>query len=87
VHDTRGQVLASTVDLEAQIPGSVPQVVRVLAENNRPAFPPRREPEGLSLHVPLLLEEKPIGGLTLSHDASYIDVRLEEIWRHNLIRF
>ena len=88
VHDTRGQVLASTVDLEAQIPGSVPQVVRVLAENH---------PAGSFLHVanrrvylytsPLLLEEKPIGALTLSHDASYIDVRLEEIWRHNLIRF
>ncbi len=88
VHDTRGQVLASTIDLEAQIPGAVPQVARVLAESH---------PAGSFLHVanrrvylytsPLFLEEKPIGVLTLFHDASYIDVRLEEIWRHNLIRF
>lgn len=88
VHDAHGQVLASTVDLEAQIPGSAPQIVRVLAE---------AQPTGSFLHVakrriylytcPLLLEEKPIGTLTLFHDASYIDVRLAEIWRHNLIRF
>ncbi|MGZ8473621.1 MAG: alpha,alpha-trehalose-phosphate synthase (UDP-forming) [Candidatus Deferrimicrobiaceae bacterium] len=88
VHDARGQILASTADLESQIPESVPQVVHVLAEGH---------PTGSFLHSakrriylytsPLLLEEKAIGVLTLFHDASYIDVRLEEIWRHNLIRF
>ncbi|MGZ8440865.1 MAG: alpha,alpha-trehalose-phosphate synthase (UDP-forming) [Candidatus Deferrimicrobiaceae bacterium] len=88
VHDARGQILASTADLEPQIPESVPQVVHVLAEGH---------PTGSFLHSakrriylytsPLLLEEKAIGVLTLFHDASYIDVRLEEIWRHNLIRF
>jgi len=88
VHDARGQVLASTADLEAQIPGSVPQVVRVLAESR---------PAGSFLHVanrriylytsPLLFEEKPTGVLTLFHDASYIDVRLAEIWGNNLVRF
>ncbi len=88
VHDAHGQVLASTVDLDAQIPGSAPQVVRVLAE---------AQPTGSFLHVakrriylyssPLLFEEKPIGVLTLFHDASYIDIRLAEIWGHNLIRF
>src|SRR4030042_2602318 len=31
VHDARGQLLASTADLEPQIPGSIPQVVHVLA--------------------------------------------------------
>jgi len=88
VHDARGQVLASTSDLEPQIPGSAPQVVHVLAEGR---------PTGSFIHLakrriylytsPLLLEEKPIGVLTLFHDASYIDVRLAEIWRHNLLRF
>jgi len=88
VHDARGQVLASTADLEPQIAGSVPQIVRVLAEGR---------PTGSFIHLakrriylyisPLLLEEKPIGVLTLFHDASYIDVRLAEIWRHNLLRF
>jgi trehalose 6-phosphate synthase len=88
VHDARGQLLASTADLEPQIPGSVPQVLHVLEEGR---------PTGGFIHVakrkvylytsPLLLEENTIGVLTLFHDASYIDVRLEEIWRHNLIRF
>jgi trehalose 6-phosphate synthase len=88
VHDARGLVLASTADLEPQIPGSVPQVVHVLAEGH---------PTGSFIHAanrriylytsPLLLEEKSIGALTLFHDASYIDVRLAEIWKHNLIRF
>jgi trehalose 6-phosphate synthase len=88
IHDPRGQVLASTADIKPQIAGSVAQVVHVLAENS---------PAGSFLHVsnrriyihtsPLLLEEKPIGALTLFHDASYIDVRLAEIWKHNLVRF
>ncbi|MGB7630340.1 MAG: trehalose-6-phosphate synthase [Candidatus Deferrimicrobium sp.] len=88
VHDARGQVLASTADLEQLIPGAAPQVVHVLTES---------QPAGGFLHIgnrriylysyPLLQEEKPIGVLTLFHDASYIDIRLVEIWRDNLFRF
>jgi trehalose 6-phosphate synthase len=88
VHDARGQVLASTADLEGLIPGAAPQVVHVLTESR---------PAGGFLHVgnqriylyssPLLQEEKPIGVLTLFHDASFIDIRLVEIWRDNLFRF
>ena len=88
VHDARGQLLASTADLEPQIPDSAPQVIHVLAEGR---------PEGSFVHVgdrriyryssPLASGEETIGVLTLFHNASYIDVRLDEIWRHNLIRF
>ena len=88
IHDAHGQLLASTEDLEPQIPGSVPQVTHVLAEGR---------PAGSFVHVgnrriylyafPLASGEETIGVLTLFHNASYIDVRLEEIWRHNLIRF
>jgi trehalose 6-phosphate synthase len=88
VHDARGQVLASTVDLEEQIPGSIPQVVRVLAVGHPAASFVRTAKGRIYLYTsPLLLEEMPVGVLTLFHDASYIDIRLEEIWRHNLIRF
>ena len=34
VHDARGQLLASTADLDPQIPGSVPQIVHVLSEGH-----------------------------------------------------
>ncbi len=88
VHDARGQLLASTADLEPLIPGSVPQVIHVLAEGR---------PADSFVHVgnrriylyafPLASGEETIGVLTLFYNASYIDVRLEEIWRHNLIRF
>jgi trehalose 6-phosphate synthase len=88
VHDTRGQLLASTADLERQIPGAVPQVVRVLEEGR---------PEGGFFRVgdqriyisgyPLVSGEETVGVLTLFHNASYIDVRLKEIWEHNLLRF
>jgi len=87
VNDGGGRVLASTADLEPQISRSLPQVVHVLAEGN---------PTGSFIHVGekriylytsrLILDEKSIGALTLFHDASYIDVRLKEIWKHNLIR-
>ena len=88
VHDARGQVLASTADLEPQILRSVPQVVNVLAEGHPAAGFIHVEKRRIYLYTsPLLLEEKTIGVLTLFHDASYIDVRLEEIWRQNLIRF
>jgi trehalose 6-phosphate synthase len=88
VHDARGQVLASTVDLEAQIPGSIPQVVRVLAAG-RPAASFIYTANGRTYIYtsPLLLEEAPVGTLTLFHDASYIDIRLEEIWKDNFLRF
>ena len=88
VQDAGGHLLASTADLERLIPESVPQVVHVLTENR---------PAGEFVHVgnrriyryafPLIHEEKPVGALTLFYDASYIDVRLVEIWRDNLIRF
>ncbi len=88
VHDASGHVLASTPDFDPQIQGSLPQVVHVLAE---------RQPTGTFLHIgnrriylylfPLIQEEKPIGVLTLFHDASYIDIRLAEILRDNLFRF
>ena len=88
VHDARGQLLASTADLESQIPGSAPQVIHVLAEGL---------PAGGFVHdgnrriylyaFPLASREETIGVLTLYYNASYIDVRLAEIWRNNLIRF
>jgi alpha,alpha-trehalose-phosphate synthase [UDP-forming] len=88
VHDASGQVLASTADLEPQIPGSLPQVVHVLAEGRPAGNFVRVGSRTIYLYaLPLLQEGKATGVLTLFYDASYIDVRLVEIWRDNLIRF
>ena len=88
VHDSDGELLASTADLEQMIPGSGPQIVHVLTEY-RPVGEFIRVGNRRSYRyaVPLVQEEEPIGVLTLFHDASYIDVRLMGIWRDNLIRF
>ena len=88
VHDARGQVLASTADLDPLIEGSVPQVVHVLAEGQPAARFVRAGNQRIYLYsFPLAEEGKTIGVLTLFHDASYIDVRLAEIWRDNFLRF
>jgi trehalose-6-phosphate synthase len=88
VHDVRGNLLASTADLEPQISRSVPQAVHVLAEGHPAGNFLASGNKRIYLYTsPLLLEEKTIGVLTLFHDASYIDVRLAEIWKHNILRF
>ena len=88
VHDAQGRVLASTAELDPLIPGSVAKVLHVLAEG-RPAseFVHVGNRRIYVYSFPLLQEEKTIGVLTLFHDASYIDLRLAEIWRNNLLRF
>ena len=88
VHDAHGQLLASTADVEAQISGSVPQVVHVLAEGRPAGSFVRVGNRRIYLYAfPLTSGEETIGVLTLFHNASYIDVRLEEIWKRNLISF
>jgi len=87
VHDAGGRLLASTADIDPQIAGSGRQVAQVLTEG-RPAGGFLRTANGRIYRYvsPLLHEEKTVGVLTLFQDASHIDARLEEIWRHNLIR-
>ncbi len=88
IYDSQGNVLASTPDLKDHASQPIPQVVRSIAEN-RPAgdFRPIENRKIYIYAFPLIQEEINIGVLTLFHDASYIDVRLNEIWKQNLIRF
>lgn len=88
VHDVRGQTLASTADLDPQLSRSIPQVVHVLSEGHPAGSFIYTGDRRIYLYTsPLLFEDKPIGALTLFQDASYIDIRLEEIGRRNLISF
>jgi trehalose-6-phosphate synthase len=88
VYDSQGVVLASTPELKNQITKPIPQVVNSLIEG-RPStvFLPS---DGKKLFVyasPLTDEDRIVGVLALFHDASYIDVRMAEIWKQNLVRF
>ncbi len=88
VYDSQGKPMASTADLDRRIPGLLPQVVRAATEG---------QPESDVIHVgerkiylyayPLVHKGQTIGVLALFDDASYIDVRLADIWRNNIIRF
>ena len=44
---------------------------------------------GKTMHIystPLFLDNKAIGALLILHDASYIDTRIQNIWRNNFFR-
>jgi trehalose 6-phosphate synthase len=88
IFDRQGDALASTTELKDRLYRSFPQVVNSL-EEGRPAGA-LKHIEGKRIYVfasPLIHEGETVGVLALFDDASYIDVRLEEIWKYNLVRF
>jgi len=88
VYDLHGRALASTSDLGPQVPETAPQVAKALTEGEPEGSYVRAGDQRLYVFsIPLVDKDETVGALTLFHDASYIDIRLEEIWKHNLIRF
>lgn len=88
VFDKQGNILSSTPDLKPKIPQPLPQVVSSITEN-RPigGFIKIADKTIYIYTLPISDEDKFMGVLALFHDASYIDVRLGGIWKHNLLRF
>ena len=88
IFDSRANSIALTPALAQQISKPLPQAVTAVVENRPVAELLRIGDREMYLYVlPLLHESQVIGALALFHDASYIDVRLSEIWRHNILRF
>lgn len=88
IFDGQGNILASTPDLAPKIQQPSPQAVSSIAENRPLGSFIEVDDRKIYLYtLPLLQEEKVIGALALFHDASYINVRLKGIWKHNLFRF
>jgi trehalose 6-phosphate synthase len=88
IFDHQGEVLASTADLKTRISRAAPQVVNALTSNR--AISAFLKDDGGKTYLfafPLVHEEETIGVLALFNDASYIDLRLAEIWKHNIVRF
>jgi trehalose 6-phosphate synthase len=88
VLDGQGNIIASTVGLKSHIPQPLPQAVTSIAEK-RPidGFLAIGGKKTYIYTLPLSAEDQLIGSLALFYDASYIAVRLEGIWKHNLLRF
>lgn len=88
VLDRQGNIMASTPDLKPYIQQPLPQAVSSITEKRLVVgFINISGKKTYIYTLPLSAEEKLIGSLALFHDASYIDVRLEGIWKHNLLRF
>jgi hypothetical protein len=88
VYDRQGNIMAATPGLAPKIAHPLPQVVSAIEEKNPAGMFIRIDENNMYLYVlPVQQDDdKVIGALTLFHDTSYIDVRLKEIWRYNLIR-
>lgn len=88
VYDQQGNILAVTPDLAPKIPQPLPPAVKSTAENQPVGSLMRIDDKETYFYaLPFSEEGKITGALVLFHDASYISVRLKEIWKHNLLRF
>ncbi|MBI4688552.1 MAG: trehalose-6-phosphate synthase [Nitrospirae bacterium] len=88
VYDNQGNVLTSTPDLMPKISQPLPDALSSITEN-RPidGFITIDGRRTYIYVLPFSDEEEITGALAIFHDASYIDVRLKDIWENNLIRF
>jgi len=88
VYDVQGNVLASTPDLKGVVSKPTPQVVNALIAKRPSTVFFRSDGKMMFMYTsPLEDDGKIIGAQALFHDASYIDVRLAEIWKQNLVQF
>ena len=87
VLDSQGNIMASTPDLAPYIQQPLPQAVSSITEKRSvDGFIDIKNKKIYVYALPLSAEDRLIGSLALFHDASYIDVRLEGIWKHNVLR-
>ncbi|MDA8240747.1 MAG: trehalose-6-phosphate synthase [Nitrospiraceae bacterium] len=87
VYDGQGAVLASSPNLDPKNPELFPQVVSALTEKSPVSASAHIDGENIYVYIVPLEDDEVIGAIGLFHDASYIDVRLREIWKNNLLRF
>jgi len=89
VFDTQGIALTLTAHLKPQIEQPFPQAVNSVAENRSiGSFMTIAGQKMYIYTVPISGEDDGVAGaLTTYNDISYIDVRLREIWKDNILRF
>ncbi|RJR35405.1 MAG: trehalose-6-phosphate synthase [Deltaproteobacteria bacterium] len=83
-----GKIITATPALKPIIPQPFPAVVKTILKN-RP-IGELMDISGRETYVyilPLKTDDKITGAMALFNDATYIGVRLKEIWKYNLLRF
>ncbi len=89
VFDGQGIALTSTLHLKPNIVQPFAQAVNSVAES-RPTgdFTTITGQKMYVYTIPVFAENETVtGALTIFNDASYIDIRLREIWKDNILRF
>ncbi len=88
VFDMEGNIIAATPEIGPKIPGHFPIAVKTTLKG-RPSseFMNINGKEIYVYVLPLRTNGKIIGAMALFSDATYIGVRLKEIWKYNLLRF
>ncbi|MGB9716742.1 MAG: hypothetical protein ACPL1G_10120, partial [Thermodesulfovibrionales bacterium] len=88
IFDRQGNIFASSSDLIPKIKQPFPQAITAISENRGLNDFININGNKTYIYVlPISDEKKFSGTLVLFHDASYIDVRLREIWKYNILRF
>ncbi len=91
VFDALGNVISSNSSLKSQISKPPVEVINALAEKSPKSKFIKIDKEKLYIYVTPLFseafeEEYLIGALAFFQDSSYIDIRVKELWKQNLIR-
>lgn len=87
VYNLQGEVIASSPGFSSKLQQPLTQVMESVKKNQ--GISSMALIEGKRIHryaVPLFYEDRIVGALLLFHDASYIDMQLEGIWRNNFMR-
>ena len=89
VFDTHGDILTSTMRLKPNITQPFPQAVNSVAENRSiGSFMTIAGQKMYIYTVPISGEDDNVAGaVTTFNDTSYIDIRLQDIWKDNILRF
>ena len=88
VFDTDGNIITVTPELKAGIPQPFTRAVKSMMDNSPSSKLMNINGKETYIYVlPLKAKGKIEGAMALFNDASYIHLRLVEIWKSNLLRF
>ncbi|MBI2020502.1 trehalose-6-phosphate synthase [Candidatus Daviesbacteria bacterium] len=87
IYDNKGEMIATSSSLPADLPEASKIAEESMdADKANGTFVKLNQEKMYLLAAPLHDQESIVGALMIAQNASYIDTRLTEIWRNNLLR-
>ncbi len=89
VYNVQGEVIASTKAVSQHAPSVLTQVSNSISEKKQIYDFKKIDKIYMFIYTKYIEDEEYniIGALTIFQDASYINIRLKELWKHNMLRF